>query len=299
MSALIPELISMASDPAVATSDLLRRAFVAAHRLNLPEWIDWITHELQGYPEGVPLPPYRQLQGEIVADHPMRGLTQVSFSSAQSASEWGFCNLDTPVEEIEGWIIEGDDVVMTFPPGAEDALRKAIRPSCRPLRRFHLSMFKALIGAVRNKVLDWALKLEGQGILGEGLSFTAREQAQAQQLTPVTHIHIGRDFTGGQLMVSSPGAQQQQTITDEQKKAALAALLPWLQQVIAQGQLQQEVCAELQAELDTLKAQVASPKPKWPVIGAVAGSVRAILEGAGGGVLAAEALGWFATLTTR
>lgn len=37
MSALIPELISMASDPAVATSDLLRRAFVAAHRLNLPE----------------------------------------------------------------------------------------------------------------------------------------------------------------------------------------------------------------------------------------------------------------------
>nr|WP_258057417.1 hypothetical protein [Aeromonas caviae] len=46
----------------------------------------------------------------------------------------------------------------------------------------------------------------------------------------------------------------------------------------------------------TLKAQAASPNPKWPVIGAVAGSVRALLEGAGG-VLAAQALGWLATLS--
>ncbi len=33
------------------------------------------------------------------------------------------------------------------------------------------------------------------------------------------------------------------------------------------------------------------------MIGAVAGSVRAVLEGAGGGVLAAQALGWLGTLT--
>jgi hypothetical protein len=33
------------------------------------------------------------------------------------------------------------------------------------------------------------------------------------------------------------------------------------------------------------------------VIGVVAGSVRAVLEGAGGGVLAAQALGWLATLS--
>jgi len=91
---------------------------------------------------------------------------------------------------------------------------------------------------------------------------------------------------------TSEGGQQQQTLTGEQKEAALAALLPWLAQVIAQGQLQREACAELQAELDTLKAQAASPNPKWPVIGAVAGSVRTILEGAGGGMLAAQALGW-------
>ena len=82
----------------------------------------------------------------------------------------------------------------------------------------------------------------------------------------------------------------------EEPGEALAALLPWLQQVIAQGQLQGEACAELQADLDTLKAQAASPNPKWSVIGAVVGSVRTILESAGGGMLAAEAQRWMATL---
>ncbi|MNH20063.1 hypothetical protein D3C79_798170 [compost metagenome] len=48
--------------------------------------------------------------------------------------------------------------------------------------------------------------------------------------------------------------------------------------------------------MDTLKAQAASPKPKWPVIGAVANSVRAILEGAGSGVLTEAVLGRLATL---
>ncbi len=128
------------------------------------------------------------------------------------------------------------------------------------------------------------------------MSFTPQEQQQAKQLAPV-NIHIGGNATGFQFMQDSPGGQQQQTVTSAQKEAALAALLPWLAQVIAQGQLQREMCAELQVEMDTLKAQAASHNPKWPVIGAVAGSVRAILEGAGGGVLAAQAMGWLATLT--
>lgn len=44
MHALIPKLSAMASEPTVVTSDMLHRALVAAHRLNLPEWAAWITH---------------------------------------------------------------------------------------------------------------------------------------------------------------------------------------------------------------------------------------------------------------
>ena len=50
------------------------------------------------------------------------------------------------------------------------------------------------------------------------------------------------------------------------------------------------------SDLDTLKAQAASPNPKWPVIGAVVGSLRTLLESAGGGILTAQAQSWMATL---
>lgn len=43
MSALVPELVNIASDPAVSTGDLLRRALVVARRLAVPEFVDWIN----------------------------------------------------------------------------------------------------------------------------------------------------------------------------------------------------------------------------------------------------------------
>lgn len=97
------------------------------------------------------------------------------------------------------------------------------------------SKLRSLLDAVRNQVLMWALDLADAGIQGEGMTFTVQEQQQAQQQAPVS-IYIKGGIYGGQLMVSSPGGQQQ-TVTGEQKEAALAALLHWLAQVIAQGQL--------------------------------------------------------------
>lgn len=73
MPALIPELIAMASDPTVKTTDLLRKAMVAARLLKQPEWATWIDHELQGYPQSGDLPPYRVLQGELKVDVPGHG----------------------------------------------------------------------------------------------------------------------------------------------------------------------------------------------------------------------------------
>ena len=40
MPALVPELVDMASTPAVSTADLLRRALVVARRLAAPELVD-------------------------------------------------------------------------------------------------------------------------------------------------------------------------------------------------------------------------------------------------------------------
>ena len=298
MPALIPELIAMASDPTVKTDDLLRKAMVAARLLKQPEWSAWINYELLGYPDGVELPPYRLLRGELKARNPVLGLIPLHAESTEEAELLSTCRFGKSVTELEDVATSEHGVRYLFPPKLAAKLRSRQQLPMTPEVAVATSQVRGLLGSVRSKVLTWALDLADAGIQGEGMTFTPQEQKQAQQLAPVT-IHIEGGIHGGQLMVSSPGGQQKQTIAAEQKEAALTALLPWLQQVIAQGQLQQDVCAELQAELDTLKAQAASPKPKWPVIGVVAGSVREILEGAGGGVLAGQALGWLATLTTN
>ncbi|ABO92577.1 hypothetical protein WH06_22715 [Aeromonas salmonicida subsp. salmonicida] len=278
MPALIHELIAMASDPAVKTTDLLRKALVAARLLKQHEWAAWINNELQGYPDGVDLPAYRLLRGELKAYNPVRGLIPLHTPSTEIAEKLSTCRFNCSVTELEELATSEFGVRYLFPPELAEALRGSQRLPMTPEVAVDACKVRGQLGAVRDKVLIWALDLAEAGIHGEGMTFTAQERQQAQQFA----IHIGGDFNGGQLMVSSPGGQQQQTVTGEQKEAAIAALLPWLAQVIEQGQLQREVCAELQAELDTLKAQAASPNPKWPVIGAVAGSVRTILEGAGG-----------------
>ena len=295
MPALIPELIAMATEPSIKTSALLRKAMVAARLLQQPEWATWIGYELQGYPDDIDLPPYRVIRCELKARNPFHGLIPIIINHPEYAEAVTTCRIGQSISGLEDAAIPGKNVSFALPPEMMAMLIQDLNLSMEPKRVVGGNQIRALIDAVRNKLLTWALDLAEAGIQGEGMSFTPQEQQEAQQLAPV-NIHIRGNATGFQFMQNSPGGQQQQTVTSEQKEAALAALLPWLAQVIAQGKLQREVCAELQAELDTLKAQAASPNPKWPVIGAVAGSVRAILEGAGGEVLAAQALGWLTIL---
>ncbi len=299
MPALIPELVNIASDHTVNITVLLRRALVAASRLHSTEGAAWLTQELNGYEKIEDVPEYRVIKGQLRVYSSRFGLRDMPVTSAVAAEEMGLCPLLQPIGEVEDWLKEESRIVtLSFPPEQEDIIKRQLPDHMKPVRCYTLSVVRGVVDAVRNKVLAWALDLEANGVLGEGMSFTHQEQQQALQLAPLTHIHIEGGIHGGQVMVNSPGGQQQQTMAAEQKADALAALLPWLEKVIVQGKLQREICAELQVELDTLKAQAASSNPKWSVIGAVAGSVRTILEGAGGEVLAAQALGWLAALTT-
>ena len=65
MPALLTDLINQASDPAVKTADLLRKAKVIAHRLQLSDQLAWIDLEQRGYRESDPLPLYRFIRAPV------------------------------------------------------------------------------------------------------------------------------------------------------------------------------------------------------------------------------------------
>lgn len=282
MSTSLSDLIALVGDPAVKTTDLLRKAKVVARMLKQAEWATWIDHELRGYPDDAKLPSYRVIRCELKARNPFRGLIPIIIDHPEFAEAVSTCRIGQSISGLEDVAIPGKNVSMVLPPEMMALLMQDLNISMEPVRVVGGNQIRALVDAVRDQLLTWALDLVEAGIEGDEMP------SSPQPLAPVT-IRIEGGFNGGQLMVSSPGGQQQQTITGEQQATDQPGVAQEMPLQLANGNV-------LQSELDTTKAQTAAPKWKWPVIAAVASTVVAILEGAGGGVLSELVLKWLATL---
>ena len=70
---LLRDLQQDALDPTVDITTVLRKARILAARLNNAEFVAWIRHELDGYPDGTNLPKYRVLNIDAKA-HLVMGL---------------------------------------------------------------------------------------------------------------------------------------------------------------------------------------------------------------------------------
>lgn len=109
------------------------------------------------------------------------------------------------------------------------------------------------------------------------------------------HYHFV-NVSGSQIQISSTGSTQTQANTTGTDLGALRGLVEALSTALDRGTVQGEAADELRAELATLKAQVASPKPKWEIIKATARSIKTVAEGAAGNILGELAKPHVATL---
>lgn len=293
MSALVPELVDMASSPTVSTADLLRRALVVASRLDVPELVGWIQSELNGYVEDVP--EYRTIIGALFVDNPYRG--DVPFVIPAEMNEPATrVKLHQSIPELIQLAQRGSMLKRYFPPEAEQALMTLMEAGtgyvARPFVKFTSTQVTGVIERVRSRVLDWALDLERRGIIGDGMSFTMKEKEAVQ----AQHYHFG-DVSGSQIQISSNGSTQTQANTaNGTDLEALRGLIDALGVILERDTLRGDTADELRAELETLKAQAASPKPKWEVIKATARSIKSVAEGAAGNILGQLAQPHAATL---
>lgn len=291
MPALVPELVNAAIDASVSPGDLLRRALVVARRLAVPELVDWISSELNGYSSGE-VPDYRRVRGQLMAENPINGPIPF-FAPPDMAELLSDFEVRQSVPELMQLAQSTTGIYSHFPANIEHTLMQMMREAngvtMRPALRFSTVQVQGVIEKVRSRVLEWALDLEAKGVLGEGMTFTQQEKQTVQQ-----HYHFG-DVSGSQIQIGSNSSNQTQTQTGGDM-AALSALIELLRDAIQQGRIEAEVRDELQAELATLQAQAASPKPKWAVIKATAESIKAVLENAAGSVLAAQALPYLTAL---
>ncbi|MDX7837543.1 hypothetical protein SJS85_19265 [Aeromonas caviae] len=206
MPALIPQLVDMASTPDIKTSDLLRRALVAASLLGVKELEEWLDSELNGYVrDGGKVHPYRIINCELMWIN--SGQKACSLPVKLATQE--IRSLVHSISELEFWILERADVHLSLSPELERELKaKSQLPrEVRLVQRIPIATIHGVVERVRNLVLQWALNLLKDGILGENLSFTEQEKQQGQN---TNIINITGDVKNSQFLVASPSGQQQQ-----------------------------------------------------------------------------------------
>jgi hypothetical protein len=140
------------------------------------------------------------------------------------------------------------------------------------------------LDAVRTTVLNWSLKLEEDGICGEGLAFTPQERAAAE----TTSYNINNFFGPVQnSQIQQQTRESSQILSIGQVDLdSLGRFLAALQKEIMALAIPPEAQQELEAEISTAQAQLKSPKPKHLIVRESLATIRRILEGAGGGVAA-------------
>lgn len=181
---IVIQLQELASSSDHDVSDLLRKALMVATKLNLSEFRGWILAELNGYAGAThqSLPDYRLVHGDLRVQNPFHGLQP--FLVPQDLHETiTQVHVTESVASIQQ-LIEGSQkghLVFYFSPEQERVLmsmQDGFAP-LRPLRVIGANKLMAILHTVRTRILEWSLSLEAEGILGDGLSFSASEKQAA------------------------------------------------------------------------------------------------------------------------
>lgn len=177
---IVIQLQREALDENVDIETLLRKAYLVARKLQLKDFEEWISSEQNGYNGDVP--DYRTVGGEIKAWNPYRGWIPVVFD-AKAADIFNRMSLALPIAAISDAYNDSNGSVAFTVPGALTELLNKSDSFLQTNYTFRSSKaeLRKIISAVRNRILDWSILLEENGIVGEGLRFTDDEVKTARE----------------------------------------------------------------------------------------------------------------------
>lgn len=283
MGSIVKELQQEWLNSQVKTSDLLRKALFVATKLEVKDFATWCSTELQGYSKDrEATPDYRMLAGEFIAWNPYMGWVPVyceKTSLAESMSHRG-CGQSLP--ELESLVETSKGPFhISFPKMIELDILRLIDPLIKPRLQVPHSALVKIITSVRTILFNWSVQLEKDGILGESLSFTEQEKTSAAAIPQTIN-----NFHGpvGVSQIQQHSTNSSQVMITDLDLNKVQQLVTAIRDSEDQLNLNHEAGEELKAELQTIDAQVKSPKPKKTIISESLQSVRRIFESISSGL---------------
>jgi hypothetical protein len=275
-------------DSHVSILEVLRKALVVARKLSLTDAQVWIEKELNGYKGGDKPPEYRLLTGQVRAWNPYHGWIPVIFGDSHEAIMLSKCFVGQPVGELEDLLKHGQGVLQfPFDPETERSLMAGQDLPLQPTRHLSRSCVAGILDAVRNMILDWCLKLEKDGIVGEGLVFSVKEKAVAAAANYT--INYNAPVTNSQIQQDSPHATQAMHFSEVDRKA-LADFVNLLKDHASELQLKETDRDRMDTEARKLETEIASSAPRAPLVQETLQTIRSVLEKCAGSLLASGLL---------
>ena len=194
MSSIVLDLQNEITQHDCDIVNVLRKAHLIAVKLDLSEFDAWIKCELNGYKSGDTIPEYRIVRGELKALNPYLGWIPTMIPNP--TVENYFCNKRVPnsISEIVTMCKRNENGLIAEFTGEE--LSKLNNMFASPVQmkytlHFSTTAIGDIVERVKNAVLEWTIKLEGEGILGEGMQFNTVEKESAKNIPQLINNYYG------------------------------------------------------------------------------------------------------------
>ncbi len=297
MGSLIGELQRKVFDKALPTSEALRFALLVARKLKLTDFSKWIDAELNGYAGDSEIPTYRHLPSRIQGLNHIRREWQPIAMQGYSSHPVGqsIGELENLLEHTRS---EGGHLIVPLPEAEKNQIIKGLYSPSMPPAKIALFISSAavysIIDKVKTLILDWALKLEEAGVTGNNMNFSEQEKKSVKNSPIVNNYHSENQVivqSGHQLQIQQSGQESTLSINNQLlDKSELLEIIEEVKNQITSLPLSSDQKEEIESEIETLKAQIKSPKPKKPIIQSALISLRAIFENCVGEVAATAIL---------
>ena len=192
MGGIVIELQREALDEKISIESLIRKAYLVAKKLKLKEFEEWLNQEQNGYKKEIP--EYRNITGEIKAWNPYHGWIPMILPAkvADIASRMPIPNSISSLLDV--YNSSEDRVAFSVNGAMTEFFNNSI--DFMPKYAFFVSKSELyrIMSTVRNKILDWALLLEENGIVGNEMTFTDVEKRIAID-TPIINNYINNFYS--------------------------------------------------------------------------------------------------------
>lgn len=285
LNSIVIDLQREAARESGKVSTLLRTAYTVARKLNVIEFEAWIKQEMYGYREAEEIPLYREIQGELKFFNPYRGWRPVIIEDEEWHNIISKYLMHEPISELESLISSDNNISIKFFGQSRALLAKYTGRNTEFIVSINRNQIEKILSKVKDIILDWSLKLEEDGIMGEGMSFSKEEKEKARNQTPL--ISFGSDASGIQIQIQQNTSNSSQTIQQGSiDLIKVGELLQTIKANINKVDLSAVQRTEINENIEVIEAQKQLGNPDSNLIKEGFRTIRNILEGITGSITA-------------